>query len=111
MGKAEEVKKGDTASLPPGLLDRLLNFATAAEEASESGTVSGARLSMRQLKRLGHRLEAFPATAATDLPQLVNDMLMVPFMPDQARHAVSSLMHSAGLLPSHGASVEATVGI
>ena len=55
---------------------------------------------MRQLKRLGNRLEAFPATASTDLPHLVNDMLMVPFMPDQERHAVSSLMQNAGLLPS-----------
>ena len=36
---------GDGANpLPPGLLQRLLNFATAAEEASEAGTVSGAQL-------------------------------------------------------------------
>jgi len=55
---------------------------------------------MRQLKRLGNRLEAFPATASMDLPHVVNDMLMVPFMPDQERHAVSSLMHNTGLISS-----------
>ena len=48
---------GDGANpLPPGLLQRLLNFATAAEEASEAGTVSGAQLTADYCRAQGRNL-------------------------------------------------------
>jgi len=91
---------------PPEVLDQLLKFQRALNGRSAGSKNSGDRnsssslaLSVRQLGRIVRRLGQFPATAASDLPGLIDRALLVDFLPQQQRLAVQAAQAKAGMTP------------